>query len=102
MLQDTVSTMLRDAGITLKALIPLVGALGNMDAAQLATDCACMLGSFTKAAALETARGALVTATALEAARGAFVQRVVSPPAAASLGGVEGGGWPCPVVLCSG
>ena len=88
-LHDAVSTVLRDAGNTLMALAPLVGALGNMDAVRLAMDCACMLGSFTKAAALETARGALVTATALKTARGALVQRVASPPAAASLGGVE-------------
>ena len=58
------------------ALIPLVGALGNMDAAQLATDCACMLGSFAKTAVLGTTRGALV-------------QRVASPTTAASSGTVE-------------
>ena len=70
--QDTVATVLRDAGITLKALIPLVGAIGNMDAAQLATDCACMLGSFAQAATLGSARGALV-------------QRIASPPLTAPL-----------------
>ena len=76
MVHDAVSTVLRDAGSTLMALLPLVGALGNMDAAQLATDCACMLGSVAKAAALGTARGALV-------------QRIAAPPTAASHDEVE-------------
>lgn len=69
--QNAVSTAFHDAGMTLMALIPLVGALGNVNAARLATDCGCMLGSFSRAVALGTARGALV-------------QRIATPPTTAS------------------